>query len=192
MPTISKATIPEFGEQICQGDVFKNVKYSYIDSEDDESVDIIEFEFPYAIIISQACDVISMEKMIDSSTGKPSKFMPSILLCPIYNKDTAKKGDHIKEAFDTLKINFDAEDVYKSDDYKVSQRDWHYRFHSLTIEVENKEIIKDAVVDFKHYFSIPMTYLIKHKSDRILHIDNLFSEQLTLKFATYLSRVAIP
>ena len=37
-----------------------------------------------------------------------------------------------------------------------------------------------------------MTYLIAHKKDRILHLDDLFAEQVTLKFSTYLARVAIP
>ena len=49
-----------------------------------------------------------------------------------------------------------------------------------------------AVIDFKHYFTVPMTYLIAHKKDRILHLDDLFAEQVTLKFSTYLARVAIP
>ena len=35
-------------------------------------------------------------------------------------------------------------------------------------------------------------YLISHKKDRPLHLDDLFAEQITLKFSTYLARVAIP
>lgn len=61
MATKSKAFRSRSTDQICQGDIFKNVKYSYIDSEDGESVNIVEYEFPLALIISQACDVIAME-----------------------------------------------------------------------------------------------------------------------------------
>lgn len=81
---------------------------------------------------------------------------------------------------------------YQGDDYKVAKRDWHYRIHALTVNVDEKDVIENAVIDFKHYFTVPMTYLIAHKKDRILHLDDLFAEQVTLKFSTYLARVAIP
>ena len=51
MATKSKAFRSRSTDQICQGDIFKNVKYSYIDSEDGESVNIVEYEFPLALII---------------------------------------------------------------------------------------------------------------------------------------------
>ena len=81
---------------------------------------------------------------------------------------------------------------FKKDDYNVAERDWHYRFHSLKIEAQGENVLENAIIDFKHYFSLPMSYLIKHKQDRIFHLEDLYAEQLTLKFATYLSRVAIP
>lgn len=82
--------------------------------------------------------------------------------------------------------------TYQGDDYKVAKRDWHYRIHALTVNVDEKDVIENAVIDFKHYFTVPITYLITHKNDRILHLDDLFAEQITLKFSTYLARVAIP
>ena len=192
MATKSKAFRSRSTDQICQGDVFKNVKYSYIDSEDGESVNIVEYEFPLALIISQACDVIAMEDLTVKKCGKPAKFMPSILMCPIYEQSAAKSGQHIKEAFEQLALNFESENTYQGDDYKVAKRDWHYRIHALTVNVDEKDVIETAVIDFKHYFTVPMTYLIAHKKDRILHLDDLFAEQVTLKFSTYLARVAIP
>ena len=192
MATTSKAFKSPPTDQVCQGDIFQNVKYSYIDSEDDEGVNIVEYEFPMAIIISQACDVIAMDEIISHQGGKPTKFMPSILMCPIYEHSAAKSGQHIKGAFDQLSLRFESENSYQSDDYKVAKRDWHYRFHALTIESESEKVLENAIVDFKHYFTVPISYLISHKNDRILHLDDLFAEQITLKFATYLSRVAIP
>ena len=192
MSTISKATIPENTRPIMQGDIYKNVKYSYIDSEDDSGVNVVEFEFPLAVIISQACDAIAMEQIITEQRGKPTKFMPSVLLCPIYDKTIAKKGEHLLDAFSKLDLVLEKEDVYHSDDYKVAQRDWHYRFHALDVVIDDKEVLNNAIIDFKHYFTVPMSYLVKHKEDRIFHLDDLFAEQLSLKFATFISRVAIP
>ena len=192
MATKSKAYMSKLTDQLCQGDIFRNVKYSYIDSEDEDGANIVEYEFPLAIIISQACDVIAMEELILNKAGKPAKFMPSILMCPIYERNISKSGEHIKNAFDQLSLEFKVENTYQRDDYNVAQRDWHYRIHALTVEANENIVIDNAVIDFKHYFTVPMTYLIAHKKDRILHLDDLFAEQVTLKFSTYLARVAIP
>ena len=192
MSTTSIAKITCLADPICQGDIYKSVKYSYVDNETDEDVSVIEFEFPLAVIISQACDVIAMEKLSNNSTGKPAKFMPGILMCPIYNKDLVKSGNYIAQGFETLDLSLEKEDVFKKDDLKVASRDWHYRFHYLTVSLNDKVIIQDALLDFKHYFTVPMSYLIAHKKDRIMCLENTFAEQLTLKYATYLSRVAIP
>lgn len=192
MSTTSKAFKSQLTDQICQGDIFQNVRYNYIDSEDDEGVNVIEFEFPMAIIISQVCDVIAMEDIVNNKSGKPAKFMPSILMCPIYDKSASKSGDHIKEAFSLLSLNIVEEPIYFKDDLKTADKDWHYRFHSLTIETGAEKVLENAIVDFKHYFTVPISYLISHKKDRLLHLDDLFAEQITLKFSTYLARVAIP
>lgn len=192
MSTTSKAFKSQLTDQICQGDIFQNVRYNYIDSEDDEGVNVIEFEFPMAIIISQACDVIAMEDIVNNKSGRPAKFMPSILMCPIYDKSASKSGDHIKEAFSLLSLNIVEEPIYFKDDLKTADKDWHYRFHSLTIETGAEKVLENAIVDFKHYFTVPISYLISHKKDRLLHLDDLFAEQITLKFSTYLARVAIP
>lgn len=188
--SIAKRSLPE--DDICQGDIYKSVKYSYIDAETNDDVSIIEYEFPLAVIISQACDVIAMEKMAKNHKGKPAKFMPGILMCPIYDKDLVKSGTYIEEGFNNMGITMDKEEVFHKDDYKVAERDWHYRFHALQVKVEDKPIITNALLDFKHYFTVSIQYLIEHKNNRILHLTDPFAEQLTLKYATYLSRVAIP
>ena len=195
MATISIAHKLPLDANICQGDVFQNVRYSYINSEENDSVEIVEFVFPMAVIISQACDVNSMGEIIADQGGKSTKFMPSILMCPIYDVDVAKKTTHLEQAFKELEIQkLDSKDdllLYK-DDVKVAGKDWHYRFHDLTVSIEGKAVLEKAVIDFKHYFTVPASYLMKNRKDRLFHLDDLFAEQITLKFSTYLSRVAIP
>lgn len=195
MSTISKAKIIPANNNICQGDVFKNIRYTYIEAEDNESVQVVEFIFPMAIIISQACDVNSMGEMILTKEGKATKFMPSILMCPIYDVNIAKRTNHLNKVFTELeieKLDGKSDVLFNSSEFNVAENDWHYRYHALTVEVEGKKILENVFIDFKHYFTIPASWLIKNRSDRLFHIENLFSEQITLKFATYLSRVAIP
>lgn len=188
----TKATKPHKELAVSQGDIFKNVKYSYIDKETDDDVIIIEMEFPFAVIISQACDVIAMSDLQRSNKGKATKFMPSILLCPIYDAQKAKKGDHISKIKENLKFDIEKEDLYHSDDFKVAKKEWHYRFHAFSVICNEENVIDNAIIDFKHYFTVPMAYLLSNLENRLMRLDDMFAEQLTLKFATYLSRVAIP
>ena len=97
---------------------------------------------------------------------------------------TEQVSDILKEVF--------TQPIYFKDDLKTADKDWHYRFHSLTIETGAEKVLENAIVDFKHYFTVPISYLISHKKDRLLRLDDLFAEQITLKFSTYLARVAIP
>ena len=72
MSTKSIVSVPAITEGISQGDLFRNVKYNYIDAEEDDSVDVVEYEFPLAIIISQACDVLAMDELVSNGGGKPA------------------------------------------------------------------------------------------------------------------------
>lgn len=84
MVSTSKAVILPAEQGVGQGDVFKDVKYSYIDSEDGDSVEVMELTFPYALIVSQSCDVAYMDDFESGETSAAVKYMPSILMCPIY------------------------------------------------------------------------------------------------------------
>ena len=195
MATISKANIVTREANICQGDVFRDVKYIYIDSEDNDGVEVIEFKFPMAILVSQACDVNSMGEMISDQSGRATKFMPSILMCPIYDVEVAKKTNHLNDAFTELKITkLDGQKdvLFNSGEFNLAKNDWHYRYHSLNVTINEEIVLENALIDFKHYFTVPASYLMRNRENRIFHLDDLYSEQITLKFATYLSRVAIP
>lgn len=192
MATTSKSRdIPAY-KSICQGDIFKDVKYAYIDSEDDKTVNIIELEFPLAIVISQACDVTAMSELHEKKYGKITKFMPSILLCPIYDKAQLKEMKHLASITKDNIVGLEIENFFSSKDVEVASNDQHYRFHTLSVTMNEKLIIQDAVIDFKHCFSVPIKYLYNNKNNRIASLESIFAEQITLKFSSFLSRVAIP
>ena len=136
MSTTSRAVKCELSDNIYQGDIFRDVRFNYLESEDNDSVEVIEYVFPYAIVVSQSCDVISMSEMEVSKTGKATKFMPSILMCPIYDTTLAKQGEHICEALELMNFAILKENLFNSHEKKVVDKDWHYRFHSLEIEYE--------------------------------------------------------
>lgn len=192
MSTLSLATKPLIEDPVCQGDIFKNVKYSFIDSESDNDVEILEYEFPLAIVVSQACDVTAMNGVVETMHGKAIKYMPTVLLCPIYDKNIMKTGEHVIDVFEDLNYTLEKENIYNSNEWKIVAKDWHYRYHALEVKIGDEKVIENAAIDFKHYFTVPITYLFKNKNDRVARLDDIFSEQITLKFATFLTRVAIP
>lgn len=208
MATISIAGESLLTDNICQGDVFENVRYTYINNIKNDGVEIIEYTFPFAVIVSQACDVISMGDIDINKAGKSTKFMPSILMCPIYKQSDAKYFSHLEDVFKELeikKMDVKSDTLFNSGEMNIVNRDWHYRFHSLSVKVyklaekQSKKIglienlsIDNAIIDFKHYFTVPSSYLIKNRGQRLFRLDDIFAEQITLKFATYLARVAIP
>lgn len=195
MATTSVAKVITENENICQGDVFKNVRYNYINGEDKDNVEIIEYTFPYAIIISQGCDVLSMGEIAISHEGKMTKFMPSILMCPIYHADYVSKAEHMDEVFSNLGLQDDENDnrvMYTKKDKEVMQKDWHYRFHMLRVVIGKDVVMDNTLLDFKHYFTVPASYLVKNRKNRIFHLEDIYAEQITLKFSTFLARVAMP
>lgn len=193
MVSTSKAVILSTEQGVGQGDVFKNVKYSYIDSEDDDSVEVMELTFPYAIVVSQSCDVAYMDDFESGKTSAVVKYMPSILMCPIYPKDLIKHGEHLKEVFSYLDRTIESgAPYYNKEDIKVAEKDQHVRFHALKIDVDNKTIVDQAVIDFKHLFSVPMKYLHDHRLQRICTIEDVYIDQIVNKMAAYLARVGLP
>jgi len=193
MSTLSIATINNLSNNIIQGDVFRDVSYCYIDKEDDDTVELVEFVFPMAIVVSQACDVNAMSEMLSKSSGKATKFMPSVLMCPIYGKEEAKSTKHLEQAFTKLQLSKEGnEQLFNSKEYSIAENDWHYRYHALKVIIDSDIVLENALIDFKHYFTVPASYLFNSRENRLFTLGSLFAEQITLKFSTYLSRVAIP
>ena len=113
-------------------------------------------------------------------------------MCPIYDTTLAKQGEHICDALELMNIAIVKDNLFNSHEKKVADKDWHYRFHSLEIEYEGNIALDNSMIDFKHYFTVPISYLLHNRSDRVFRLDDIYAEQITLKFATFLSRVAMP
>ena len=191
MATVCKTIQANVSDSILQGDIFKNVSYIYKTSESSEYIDITEFEFPYIIVLSQACDISAMSKMLDEG-GKTLKFMPSVLVAPIYDKETLKTGDALSEIINAVDFSMTKENLFSSKEFDIIKNDDHSRFHVLNLE--NKDLIEfgSPIIDFKHYFTVSPEYLHSIRDRRVCHLEQLFCEQITLRFANHLSRVAIP
>ena len=190
MPFSQNEIIPKINSPLCQGDIFKNVKYNYINDDGIEDLEIVELEFPLAIIISQACDVSYMDEIIKNNGGNSTKYMPSILMCPIYQYDLSKTGKHLSEISAKTEMHIEEDNTFTNKDKAIAEKDWHYRLHFLN--VKDAHIAENSAIDFKHYFTVPASYLYKNKNNRIYRLDPLRAEKITLKFSSFLSRVGLP
>lgn len=193
MSKVSKIYVPRLEDALMQGDIFTNVEYNYIVAENEDNVEVEELEFPMAIIISQACDVTWMDKFIAENGGNATKYMPTVLMCPIYNYETLKEGKHLEDVLRVENYSSSNTKIYDRKDKDVAERNWHYRLHLFElVDQSGRMVLENMAIDFKHYFTVPIKYLYLNKDKRIYSLDNISAEQITLKFASYLSRVAIP
>lgn len=193
MVSTSKAKIVPQDEGVNQGDIFKDVKYSFIDSEDNDSIDVIEYTFPYAVVVSQSCDVAFMDEFESGENSLPVKYMPSILLCPIYSKELIAHGEHLKEIYEDINRTLIAgSPYYNKDDIKTTEKDQHVRFHALKVVANNRTLLDNMVIDFKHIFSVPMKYLRNNRDKRMCSIEDIYIDQIVNKMAAYLSRIGLP
>ncbi len=65
------------------------------------------------------------------------------------------------------------------------------RYHF--IEFPSDTGLVPAIIDFKHYFSAPVLYLQCVKKDRFAcKIGELFREDISQRFAWFLSRIGLP
>lgn len=105
---------------------------------------------------------------------------------PLYTAEHVHHGKHLEYVT--------AEKVFKFD----SKKQWEYvtgnhsaRYHYLTFPEEFR--IPASVVDFKHYFSVSLLSLHQRReSDRVCRIADFHREDLCHRFATFLSRIAVP
>ena len=56
----------------------------------------------------------------------------------------------------------------------------------------NELELPPLIMDFKHYFTIPLKTLESKLNDRICTIEPLFRESISQRFSFFLSRIGLP
>jgi hypothetical protein len=191
-------------ERICQGDIFSNLNiilYSGIDGEETHSeIDIYEIILPYAIILTQDCDLESdfnkrksfEKKKLDASSIKQcyNKFIDSILICPAFSAEILRAGEHLKQ------MQMEVERINSKDWNKVKNNDNH-RYHYLSstelLNLDDETIeIPALAIDFKKFYTVPRDYLYIHRNNYTVSLNELVRENLSLRFANFQSRIGLP
>ncbi|MDR3292073.1 MAG: hypothetical protein LBT10_08010 [Methanobrevibacter sp.] len=149
--------------------------------------------------MTQDCD-LEQDFNYREKSHKSRHYIPSILICPAYLAIKLKKGNHLenlsilfeeKQQTEYEKINFQELGKNLWDPIKNNN---NVRYHLLKeFEINDSLKVPELIVDFKHYFTIYRDELYsKVNTNYFASLDPLFREQLSQRFAYYLSRIGLP
>jgi hypothetical protein len=179
--------------RLCQGDIFNSLRIGIAQDYAAEFV-IVEKIFPYAILISQDCDLeqehnarLKQEESIRNGlTPEPfSAYQPNVLLLPAFRSEFVKDGTYLKDIYDV------AMPALHGDLWKRAKANLSERYHLL--EPDLNKNVPELIIDFKNYLSVPKQNLQNQTEVSYLStLNELFREDLALRFANYMSRIALP
>jgi hypothetical protein len=173
-------------QRVCQGDIIRDVEYLEHVDEKDGILELSKIHFPFVIVLTQDCDLEQDHTFRTQTKQTRDKWLISVLIAPIYNAEHVFGGEHL------LDIDIKSEQINKKGtDGKSLIRNQKPRYHYL--EFPSNIPIVPSVVDFKHYFSVPVNYLCElKKTNYVCTVSELYRENLSQRFAAFLSRIAFP
>lgn len=174
-------------ERISQGDIFRDVEYFENCSIDNGIIEISKISFPNVIILTQDCDLAQEYSFRSLEKKNQDKMLISVLVAPLYNAEFVINGEHLSELGFGMRV-FKGDSKTANNDLKKNNNP---RYHYLDFGSESPLI--PSIIDFKHYFSININYLdsIK-KNNRLFRVEELYREDLSQRFASFLSRIGLP
>lgn len=176
---IKEAYIKPRKARLCQGDILRDIVLVIGAQNNEEHTELI---LPYAIIMTQDCD-ISGDYRDRVKKIKTDKRLPTILLCPAYTAAQFHEGSHLDG------LTLPPKSVRERD--KIRANDEMKRYHYLPARSELS--IPEMVIDFKHFYTAPVDILYKQRKQLYIGtINELYREELSQRFAYYLSRIGLP
>ncbi len=174
--------------RLAQGDIVKNVEYIEHVSESDGTIEVAKIVFPLSIVLTQDCDLAQDYKFRWSkqATSNEDKWLMSVIMAPLYNVEHVFTGDHLSDI--GMKMNPISRSKTPGKNLKNNETP---RYHYL--EFPPSSSIAPSVIDFKHYFTANVAHLKKHKSSNfVCQVGELYREDISQRFASYLSRIGLP
>ncbi len=175
--------------RISQGDIYKNIEWVKSLTENKGIINIDKIVFPRVIILSQDCDLDwdSKSRNGNSELKNTDKHLLSVLAAPIYNADHVFQGEHLSKLGQTMNRIEDQGRTHKT--ILVNNKNPRYHYLEFPPDIP----IPDSIIDFKHYFSLNVEYLLEvRKINFVCKISELFREDISQRFASFLSRIGLP
>lgn len=174
--------------RLAQGDILRDVDHVEHVHERYGIIEISKVVFPLSIVLTQDCDLAQDYKFRCSKekTANQDKYLLSVILAPIYNLEHVYTGDHLSAL--GMKMNPIGRKGSPGNNLRNNETPrYHY------VEFPEDIRVVPSVIDFKHYFTANVIYLKKHKRDNfVCQISELYREDISHRFSSYLSRIGLP
>ncbi len=172
------------GKRINQGDIVRDFTYNEGATEEAGHVSLQKRTLDYCVVLTQDCDLEWDFNYRSEGKKNQDKYLHSILVCPAYPSESLKQGIHL----DNIGFRMEKFDPKR---WSIIKQNNNLRYHFL--EMNRVFQIPELVIDFKHYYTIPRDKLYADFAKGYLGtINSLFREQLSQRFAYYLSRIGLP
>jgi len=171
--------------RILQGDIFESVEINISEALEAGGFSVLTMTFPYAVVLSQDCDLEWDFQNRSPASANHDKRLQSILVCPAFPSDQLKNGNHMQEL--GLQMQY-----WSSDQWKYIKQNMNPRFHFLR-KSDSGEPFNDLALDFKQYYTLTREeFYQKNMPHYITSLKELYRENLSQRFAFYLSRIGLP
>lgn len=167
-------------ERISQGDIFSNIEIIENIEVKESKLIINKISFPYVVCLNQECD---LENDFFETQNRDRKLL-HLAIAPAFNFEQFLSGTHWGGIYSQNQ-------GYKRKDTaaKAIMDNQNPRYHYLKFKEDDKP---ELIVDFKHFFTVNRDFLYKQLNKRLYSLDELFRENLSLRFCNYVSRIGLP
>ena len=173
--------------RVSQGDIYRNIEFVEYVAQEKGIIQISKIVFPYVIVLTQDCDLEQDSKIRYTKISAPTqdKLILSVLVAPLYNVEQVYIGEHLDQL--GIKMQMISKTKTPGQYLRINEIPrYHY------IEFPEEVAISPSVIDFKHYFSVNVEYLRGKKSDLVCRVSPLYREDISHRFASFLSRIGLP
>ena len=174
--------------RVCQGDILRDVEHIEHVHEASGVIEVSKIVFPLVIVLTQDCD-LEQDYRVRWSRKKVSnndKMLFSVLVAPLYNVEHVYGGEHLSDL--EMRMQTIIKNRTPGNSLRLNET---ARYHYL--EFPDELQIVPSVIDFKHYFSVHITYLKRIKMRHfVCKVAELYREDISQRFANFLSRIGLP
>ncbi|MCY3797800.1 MAG: hypothetical protein OXG84_08330 [Chloroflexi bacterium] len=194
-PEIMFCRSPEgIGQALRQGEILSNVVQLQIDPETINSVDadsvydVEPVKHPFAIVVSQDCDLEQGYNFTVHEKGNLRHELPSILFCQAQDVDKFRKSNLYRTLFEEgpFRRDFRNNDAFR----------YHF-IQAIPAELDTRDCgLPELGIDFKRYFTIPICE-VYHRiklghTKRHSVLKSPYRDHFGRRFFNFNSRVALP
>jgi hypothetical protein len=174
--------------RISHCDILRNVEYIESVTEKDGAIEVTKISFPLVIVLTQDCDLAQdyTFRWSKPKKGNQDKYLLSVLVAPLYNAEHVYNGEQLSN----LQMKM-AEINRKKTPGSNLRNNETPRYHYIDFGPVHP--IVPSVIDFKHYFSVNVVQLKRHKRDNfVCRLSPLYREDVGQRFSSFLARIALP